>query len=63
MNILQDGWSPQTKIVDVLEEIRKLLTTPDPDHALEAEIGVLYKTDVNKFNNNAKEWTKKYGKA
>jgi len=59
-NILTQDWSPQLKITQVLMTIRQLMSEPVPDHALEPEIANVYKTDINKFNNTAKEWTKKY---
>jgi len=62
MPILNEQWSPQIRISEILKELRNLLLTPNPDHALEAEIAQLYKTDINKFNKTAKEWTGKYAK-
>jgi len=62
MNIIQEGWSPQHKISDILNTLKTTLTTPDPDHPLENDIAQLFKTDPNKFNKTAKEWTNKYAK-
>jgi len=61
-NVLGDGWSPQLKISEVLLTVRTLLTEPNPEHAVDAEIANVYKNDINKFNSTAKEWTKKYAK-
>ena len=35
------------------------MTDPNPDDPLVADIGVLYKTDKETFNEKAKEFTKK----
>ena len=44
----------------VLLSICSLLCDPNPDDPLVPEIARLYKTDVAKYNECAKEWTKKY---
>eukprot|EP01118_Nematostelium_gracile_P011709 TRINITY_DN419_c0_g1_i2.p1 TRINITY_DN419_c0_g1~~TRINITY_DN419_c0_g1_i2.p1 ORF type:complete len:150 (+),score=34.25 TRINITY_DN419_c0_g1_i2:67-516(+) len=56
------GWSPQLKISQVLLTIRQLLSEPNPDDPLEAEIAQQFKTDRNAFNKTAKEWTKKHAR-
>ena len=40
--------------------ICSLLCDPNPDDPLVPEIARLYKTDLAKYNECAKEWTKKY---
>merc|ERR1712195_386356 len=47
-------------ISKVLLSIRSLLTDPEPNDPLVPEIAHLYKTDKNKYELNAREWTKKY---
>jgi len=44
----------------VLLSICSLLCDPNPDDPLVPEIARLYKTDLAKYNECAKEWTKKY---
>lgn len=44
----------------VLMAIRQLLQEPDPDDALVASIGELYRSDREKFNKLAAEHTKKH---
>ena len=44
----------------VLLSICSLMCDPNPDDPLVPEIARLYKTDVAKYNENAKEWTRKY---
>eukprot|EP01112_Ceratiomyxa_fruticulosa_P000793 TRINITY_DN1071_c0_g1_i2.p1 TRINITY_DN1071_c0_g1~~TRINITY_DN1071_c0_g1_i2.p1 ORF type:complete len:147 (-),score=28.67 TRINITY_DN1071_c0_g1_i2:285-725(-) len=60
--VLGEAWSPQLKIQDVLLTMRSLLSEPNPDNPLEAEIAHIFKTDRAAFNKTAKEWTKKHAK-
>jgi ubiquitin-conjugating enzyme E2 D/E len=60
LDILKDQWSPALTISKVLLSISSLLTDANPDDPLVPEIANIYKTDRNKFNNNAADWTKKY---
>ena len=46
--------------IQVLLSICSLLCDPNPDDPLVPEIARLYKTDMNKYNDCAKEWTRKY---
>jgi ubiquitin-conjugating enzyme E2 D len=58
-NIL-DRWSPAFTVAKVLQAILSLLTDPDPNNPFVPEIAQLYKTNREKYNKTAKEWTKKY---
>lgn len=44
----------------VLLSICSFLPDPNPDDLLVPEIGLMYKKDRKKFNEIAREWTKKY---
>ena len=44
----------------VLLSICSLLCDPNPDDPLVPEIARLYKTDREKYNELAREWTRKY---
>jgi len=44
----------------VLLSICSLLTDPNPDDPLVPDIARIYKTDRPKYNELAKEWTRKY---
>lgn len=58
--MLNDGWSPQLKLSEVLLMVNQILKEPNPENPLEPEIANQYKADRNAFNKQAKEWTKKY---
>ena len=53
-------WSVSYTATKILLSIEELLKNPNLDDALVPEIARIYKTDRNKFNQKAKEWTKKY---
>ncbi len=44
----------------VLLSICSLLTDPNPDDPLSPDIARTYKTDRQKYDRTAKEWTQKY---
>lgn len=47
-------------VFSVLLSICSLLCDPNPDDPLVPEIARLYKTDREKYNELAREWTRKY---
>ena len=44
----------------VLLSVCSLLTDPNPDDPLVPEIARLFKTDRKKYEDTAREWTRKY---
>ena len=60
LDILKDQWSPALTISKVLLSISSLLTDANPDDPLVPEIANIYKSDMAKYENTAREWTKKY---
>ena len=61
LDILKDQWSPALTISKVLLSISSLLTDPNSEDPLVPEIVYLYKTDKQRYEATAKEWTRKYG--
>merc|ERR1712216_221971 len=60
LDILKGEWSPALTITKVLLSICSLLTDPNPDDPLVAEIAKQFKVDRKKHDETAKIWTQKY---
>lgn len=60
VDILKDGWSPILTVPKILLSISSLLTDPNPDDPLVPEIAQVYKENKAKFEQTAREWTRKY---
>ncbi|PGH04867.1 hypothetical protein AJ79_06952 [Helicocarpus griseus UAMH5409] len=55
-----DEWKPSSRISAVLEFARQLLVEPMPDDAVEGRIAEQYRDDRKRFDEVAREWTRKY---
>ena len=60
IKILKDDWSPAFTISMVLLCLGSLLTDADPDNPLEPDIANIYKNDRARYENTAREWTRRY---
>lgn len=60
LDILKDHWSPALTVVKVMLSLVTLLEHPNPDDPLDSESAGLYRFDKMRYDNNAREYTKKY---
>ena len=60
LDVLKEKWSPALQIRTILLSVQALLSTPNPDDPLVPEIAHIYKTDRPRYEDLAREWTRKY---
>ena len=60
LDTLRNNWTPSLNIQKLLMCISSLLNDPNPDSPLSFEAGEMYRSDRNKYNETAKEWTQIY---
>ncbi len=58
LSILKDDWSPALTISKVLLSLSSLLTDPNPDHPLEAEIAHQYVSNREEYERTVREWVR-----
>jgi ubiquitin-conjugating enzyme E2 N len=57
-DLLRENWKPHLNIRYVMECLRTLLICPNPDNALEENMGIQYKENRAEFDVMAQKWTK-----
>lgn len=62
LDILHSEWSPILSIRNILMSLCSLLADPNPEHGLNQEALNLYRTNQEKYNRTAKEWTDNYAR-
>ena len=60
LDILWGQWSPAHTISKILVSVYSLLNDPNPEDPLVPEIANIYKSDISKYEANAKEWKKQF---
>ncbi|TMS08035.1 ubiquitin-conjugating enzyme E2 L3 [Larimichthys crocea] len=55
-----ENWKPATRTEQVIESLIHLVTFPQPEHPLRADLAEEYSKDRVKFMKNAEEFTKKH---
>ncbi|KAJ5240001.1 ubiquitin conjugating enzyme (UbcB) [Penicillium chermesinum] len=58
-----DEWKPSSKITAVLQFARQLLEEPMPDDAVEGRIAEQYNNDRKRYEEVAREWTRRFAMA
>jgi len=60
--IIEEVWSPEMKLDNVLSIFCQLLKEPMIDHPVHDAAAEMYKNNKKEFDKVAKEWTHKYAK-
>ncbi|XP_034458480.1 ubiquitin-conjugating enzyme E2 L3a [Hippoglossus hippoglossus] len=55
-----ENWKPATKTIQVINNLIALVSVPQPEHPLRADLAEEYTKDQGKFMKNAEEFTKKH---
>jgi ubiquitin-conjugating enzyme E2 D/E len=60
LDILNKNWSPALTISKLLLSISSLLTDPNPEDPLDVDAANIYKQDLDRFNQIARNYTLKH---
>ncbi|KAA6374527.1 MAG: hypothetical protein EZS28_029946 [Streblomastix strix] len=58
----ENSWKPSNRIRDQINLVLQLLEQPEPQEALNPEIGIEYIENRAEYDRKAREWTKLYAK-
>jgi len=58
--VAPENWKPATKTDQVMGALLAMISEPEPDHPLRADLAEEYTKDRKKFFKNAEEFTKKH---
>lgn len=62
MKALEETWNSANLISDVLNHIVNVLTNPNVNDPLAADVAFVYKTDQKRYEEIATEWTRDFAK-
>lgn len=60
---VETSWRPSLTIFQLLLVIYARFSNPEPDDPIDCEIAQMYKTQRIQYDENARDWTKKYATA
>merc|ERR1712070_759348 len=60
LDILRNEWTPALTIRTALISLQALLCAPEPDDPQDAVVANQYKTDIKRFEAQAKAWVQEY---
>jgi len=60
LDILKNEWTPALTIRTALISLQALLCAPEPDDPQDAVVANQYKSDIKKFEAQAKAWVQEY---
>eukprot|EP00211_Chloroparvula_japonica_P012883 CAMPEP_0119121938 /NCGR_PEP_ID=MMETSP1310-20130426/2349_1 /TAXON_ID=464262 /ORGANISM="Genus nov. species nov., Strain RCC2339" /LENGTH=135 /DNA_ID=CAMNT_0007111533 /DNA_START=90 /DNA_END=497 /DNA_ORIENTATION=- len=62
LDVLKKNWAPSLTVSKILVSITSLLSEPNPDDPLVADIAAQLEKDPTKHDRTAREWARKFAK-